>query len=177
MLNYLCSIYQLIVREGKKTMNNKLLPNENDTQIIKDYKLYSQAILTVKDHVSSLWGAVNLLDARLDAVLANEKKQHEASQRFIKEVFSDEKAGKKSKYYPRTKPNKTDKQVIRELSRGHFVAIPTMAGSLGKPRQSIYASIFHLQKMGYPITVKTVSGVGRRYRKIYKLEEGKQNHA
>lgn len=158
-------------------MNNKLLPNENDTQIIKDYKLYSQAILTVKDHVSSLWGAVNLLDARLDAVLANEKKQHEASQRFIKEVFSDEKAGEKSKYYPRTKPNKTDKEVIRELSRGHFVAVPTMAGSLGKPRQSIYASIFHLQKMGYPITVKTVSGVGRRYRKIYKLEEGKQNHA
>jgi hypothetical protein len=129
-------------------MNNKLLPNENDTQIIKDYKLYSQAILTVKDHVSSLWGAVNLLDARLDAVLANEKKQHEASQRFIKEVFSDEKADKKSKYYPRTKPNKTDKQVIRELSRGHFVAIPTMAGSLGKASSEYLCINISLAKDG-----------------------------
>ena len=167
-------------------MNKKLIPTSEDTPTIRDYKLLMQSLLEVKNACSSLWGAVNVMDARLEQVFKNEKEQHEAGKRFLNELalFPDDKkqdipaniAGEKQVGKYRQKLNPTDRLVLKELSRGHFVAMPTIAGSIGRGRLTVAESIKVLRNLNYNVITKNVSGSGRRYRKIYKVE-GKQNNA
>lgn len=167
-------------------MNKKLIPTSEDTPTMRDYKLYSQSVLEVKNACSTLWGAVNVMDARLEQVMKNEHKQLLASKRLINElalfpddnkqdipdeIVADNRVGKY-----RQKLNPTDKLVLKELSRGHFVAMPTIAGSIGRGRFTVAESIKVLRNLNYNVITKSVSGSGRRYRKIYKIE-GKQNNA
>ena len=167
-------------------MDKKLIPTSEDTPTMRDYKLYSQSVLEVKNVCSTLWGAINVLDARLEQVMKNEHKQHLASKRLINElalfpddnkqdipdeIVADNQVGKY-----RQKLNPTDKLVLKELSRGHFVALPTIAGSIGRGRLTVAQSIKVLRNLNYNVITKSVSGSGRRYRKIYKIE-GKQNNA
>ena len=167
-------------------MDKKLIPTSEDTPTMRDYKLYSQSVLEVKNACSTLWGAVNVMDARLEQVMKNEHKQHLASKRLINElalfpddnkqdipdeIVADNQVGKY-----RQKLNPTDKLVLKELSRGHFVALPTIAGSIGRGRLTVAQSIKVLRNLNYNVITKSVSGSGRRYRKIYKIE-GKQNNA
>jgi len=167
-------------------MDKKLIPTSEDTPTMRDYKLYSQSVLEVKNACSTLWGAVNVLDARFEQVMKNEHKQHLASKRLINElalfpddnkqdipdeIVADNQVGKY-----RQKLNPTDKLVLKELSRGHFVALPTIAGSIGRGRLTVAQSIKVLRNLNYNVITKSVSGSGRRYRKIYKIE-GKQNNA
>jgi hypothetical protein len=166
-------------------MNKKLIPTSEDTPTIRDYKLLMQSLLEVKNACSSLWGAVNVMDARLEQVFKNEKKQHEAGKKFLNELalLSDDKKqdipadieGQKQVGKYRQKLNPTDKLVLKELSRGHFVAMPTIAGSIGRGRLSVAESIKVLRNLNYNVITKNVSGSGRRYRKIYKIEGKKEN--
>ena len=167
-------------------MNKKLIPTSEDTSTIRDYKLLMQSLLEVKNACSSLWGAVNVMDARLEQVFKNEKEQHEAGKRLINELalFPDDKkqdipaniVGEKQVGKYRQKLNPTDRLVLKELSRGHFVAMPTIAGSIGRGRLTVAESIKVLRNLNYNVITKSISGSGRRYRKIYKIE-GKQNNA
>ena len=167
-------------------MDKKLIPTSEDTPTMRDYKLYSQSVLEVKNACSTLWGAVNVMDARLEQVMKNEHKQHLASKRLINELalfpddnkqdFPDEIVADNQVGKYRQKLNPTDKLVLKELSRGHFVALPTIAGSIGRGRLTVAQSIKVLRNLNYNVITKSVSGSGRRYRKIYKIE-GKQNNA
>ena len=91
-------------------------------------------------------------------------------------LFPADIAGEKQVGKYRQKLNPTDKLVLKELSRGHFVAMPTVAGSIGRGRLTVAESIKVLRNLNYNVITKTVSGTGRRYRKIYKIE-GKLNNA
>lgn len=167
-------------------MNKKLIPTSEDTPTMRDYKLYSQSLLEVKSACSQLWGAVNVMEARLEQVMKNEHKQHLASKRLINELalfpeteqqdIPDEIAGQNPVGKYRQKLNPTDRMVLKELSRGHFVALPTIAGSIGRGRLTVAESIKVLRNLNYNVITKNVSGSGRRYRKIYKVE-GKQKNA
>lgn len=166
-------------------MNKKLIPTSDDTPTIRDYKLLMQSLLEVKNACSSLWGAVNVMDARLEQVFKNEKEQHESTKRLINELalFPDteqqdvpaETAGNKQVGKYRAKLNPTDRMVLKELSRGHFVALPTIAGSIGRGRLTVAESIKVLRNLNYNVITKDVSGRNRRYRKIYKVEGKKEN--
>lgn len=166
-------------------MNKKLIPTSEDTPTIRDYKLLMQSLLEVKNACSSLWGAVNVMDARLEQVFKNEKEQHEAGKKFLNELalfpednkqdIPDDIEGKKQVGKYRQKLNPTDRLVLKELSRGHFVAMPTIAGSIGRGRLSVAESIKVLRNLNYNVITKNVSGSGRRYRKIYKIEGKREN--
>ena len=171
-------------------MNKKLIPTSEDTPTIRDYKLLMQSLLEVKNACSSLWGAVNVMDARLEQVMKNEKEQHDASKRLIKGIFDNELAlfpdteqqdvpaeiaGQSQVGKYRAKLNPTDRMVLKELSRGHFVALPTIAGSIGRGRLTVAESIKVLRNLNYNVITKDVSGKNRRYRKIYKVEGKKEN--
>ena len=171
-------------------MNKKLIPTSEDTPTMRDYKLYSQSVLEVKNACSTLWGAVNVMDARLEQVMKNEHQQHLSSKRLIKGLFenelalfpedkkqdnADEIAGQNQVGKYRQKLNPTDRLVLKELSRGHFVAMPTIAGSIGRGRLTVAESIKVLRNLNYNVITKSVSGSGRRYRKIYKVEGKREN--
>ena len=170
-----------------KKYSDNLIPNDTDTQSMRDYKLYGQSLIDVKDACSMLWGAVNVMSGRLDNVMHNDKQEHETTKRFLANVFGDSipeedqnKLNRKpvevktvGKY--RSKLNPTDRAVLREISRGHFVAIPTIAGSIGRKRGTVSESIKVLRNLNYDIITKDINQAGRSYRTIYKLNERKEN--
>jgi len=143
---------------------------EKEEQMEKeDTAEFEKNLIHVKTALLGLWGAVNVMQANIEGERLRDAQP-------VKTDNPAKIAGKKSQYKPRSKPNPTDELVIRELSRGGYIAIPTIAGTIGRTRTSVYNSIYNLQRMGYSINTKQVSGIGRRYRKIFKLE-GKRNHA
>ena len=173
-------------------MDNKRIPNnlistETATQSMRDYKLYGQSLIEVKDACRTLWGAVNVMSGRLEQVMNNDKHEHETMKNLLANVFGDSipeedqnKLNKKpvevktvGKY--RDKLNPTDRAVLREISRGHFVAIPTIAGSIGRKRGTVSESIKVLRNLNYDIITKDINQSGRSYRTIYKLNERKEN--
>ena len=172
---------------NEKKYPKNLIPTETDTQSMRDYRLYGQSLVDIKDACSMLWGAVNVMTARLDRVMQNDRQEHETTKRFLANVFGDsipdedkDKLNKKpvevrtlGKY--RDKLNPTDKKVLREISRGHFVAIPTIAGSIGRKRGTVSESIKVLRDLNFDIITKNINQSGRSYRTIYKLREDKKN--
>ena len=171
----------------KKRIPNNLIPTSEDIPSIRDYKLYGQSLIEVKDACRTLWGAVNVMSARLEQVMKNDQHEHETTKRFLADVFGDsipdedkDKLNKKpvevktvGKY--RDKLNPTDRAVLREISRGHFVAIPTIAGSIGRKRGTVSESIKVLRNLNYDIITKDINQSGRSYRTIYKLREEVKN--
>ena len=171
----------------KKRIPNNLIPTSEDIPSIRDYKLYGQSLIEVKDACRTLWGAVNVMSARLEQVMKNDQHEHETTKRFLADVFGDsipdedkQKLNKKpvevntvGKY--RDKLNPTDRAVLREISRGHFVAIPTIAGSIGRKRGTVSESIKVLRNLNYDIITKDINQSGRSYRTIYKLREEVKN--
>ena len=120
-----------------KRIPNSLIPTDTDTQSMRDYKLYGQSLIEVKDACRTLWGAVNVMSGRLEQVMKNDQHEHETTKRFLANVFGDsipEEDQNKLNNKPvevktgkyRSKLNPTDRAVLREISRGHFVAIPTI---------------------------------------------------
>jgi len=170
-----------------KKYSDNLIPTETDTQSMRDYKLYGQSLIDVKNACSMLWGAVNVMSSRLDNVMNNDKHEHETMKNLLANVFGDSipeedqnKLNKKpvevktvGKY--RDKLNPTDRAVLREISRGHFVAIPTIAGSIGRKRGTVSESIKVLRNLNYDIITKDINQAGRSYRTIYKLREDVKN--
>ena len=170
-----------------KKYPDNLIPTDTDTQSMRDYKLYGQSLIDVKNACSMLWGAVNVMSTRLDNVMHNDKQEHESTKRFLANVFGDsipdedkDELKKKpvevktvGKY--RSKLNPTDRAVLREISRGHYVAIPTIAGSIGRKRGTVSESIKVLRNLNYDIITKDINQAGRSYRTIYKLNERKEN--
>ena len=172
---------------NNKRIPNNLIPTAEDIPSVRDYKLYGQSLIEVKDACRTLWGAVNVMSARLEQVMKNDQHEHETTKRFLADVFGDSipkedqnKLNRKpvelktvGKY--RDKLNPTDKAVLREISRGHFVAIPTIAGSIGRKRGTVSESIKVLRNLNYDIITKDINQAGRSYRTIYKLNERKEN--
>ena len=170
-----------------KRVPNNLIPTDTDTQSMRDYKLYGQSLLEVKDACRTLWGAVNVMSGRLEQVMKNDQHQHDTAKRLLANVFGDsipEEDQNKLNSKPvevktvgkyRNKLNPTDRAVLREISRGHFVAIPTIAGSIGRKRGTVSESIKVLRNLNYDIITKDINQSGRTYRTIYKLREDVKN--
>ena len=170
-----------------KKYSDNLIPTNTDTQSMRDYKLYGQSLIEVKDACRTLWGAVNVMSGRLEQVMKNDQHEHDTMKNLLANVFGDaipdedkNKLNKKpvevrtvGKY--RHKLNATDKLVLRQLSRGHFVAIPTIAGSIGRKRGTVSESIKVLRNLNFDIITKNINQSGRSYRTIYKLREDKKN--
>lgn len=62
-----------------------------------------------------------------------------------------------------------EKAIVRELSRGRYVAVPTLAGHLGMSKGSIHTYLTRLRSRGYNIQSKPASG-GYLYKKIYRID-------
>ena len=65
--------------------------------------------------------------------------------------------------------NATHAALISWLSRGTFLAVPTLAGHLGVKKQSVYHYLSGLKKAGYQIEVKSTGNRKGGYINIYRL--------
>ena len=69
----------------------------------------------------------------------------------------------------RTALNATPAALISWLSRGTFLAVPTLAGHLGVKKQSVYHYLSGLKKAGYQLEVKSTGNRKGGYINIYRL--------
>ena len=60
-------------------------------------------------------------------------------------------------------------ELVRWLSSGTFMAVPTLAGHLGIKKQSVYAYLNVLKKHGYEIEKRNTGNLKGGYRNIYRL--------
>ena len=65
--------------------------------------------------------------------------------------------------------NATHAALISWLSRGTFLAVPTLAGHLGVKKQSVYHYLSGLKKAGYQLEVKSTGNRKGGYINIYRL--------
>jgi biotin operon repressor len=59
--------------------------------------------------------------------------------------------------------------MIRWLSTGTFMAVPTLAGHLGIKKDSVYAYMSVLRSAGYEIEQRSTGNLKGGYRNIYRL--------
>ena len=67
--------------------------------------------------------------------------------------------------------NATHAALISWLSRGTFLAVPTLAGHLGVKKQSVYHYLSGLKKAGYQLEVKSTGNRKGGYINIYRLAQ------
>ena len=60
-------------------------------------------------------------------------------------------------------------EMVRWLSRGTFMAVPTLAGHLGLKKESIYGYLSILKAHGYNIEIRNTGNNKGGYRNIYRL--------
>ena len=60
-------------------------------------------------------------------------------------------------------------ELVRWLSRGQFMAVPTLAGHLGLKKESIYGYLSILKAHGYNIEIRSTGNNKGGYRNIYRL--------
>tara|TARA_E500000318_G_scaffold69645_1_gene64444 strand:- start:121 stop:510 length:390 start_codon:yes stop_codon:yes gene_type:complete len=65
--------------------------------------------------------------------------------------------------------NSTHHAMIRWLSTGTFIAVPTLAGHLNIKKQSVYAYMSALRGAGYEIEKRSTGNLKGGYRNIYRL--------
>ncbi len=65
--------------------------------------------------------------------------------------------------------NATHAALISWLSRGTFMAVPTLAGHLGVKKQSVYHYLSGLKKAGYQIEIRSTGNRKGGYVNIYRL--------
>ena len=65
----------------------------------------------------------------------------------------------------------THYQLIRWLSGGTFMAVPTLAGHLGVKKQSVYHYLSGLKKAGYQLEVRSTGNRKGGYINIYRLAQ------
>jgi biotin operon repressor len=65
--------------------------------------------------------------------------------------------------------NRTHHAMIRWLSTGTFMAVPTLAGHLGIKKDSVYAYMSMLRSAGYEIEQRSTGNLKGGYRNIYRL--------
>ena len=65
--------------------------------------------------------------------------------------------------------NATHAALISWLSRGTFMAVPTLAGHLGVKKQSVYHYLSGLKKAGYQLEVRSTGNRKGGYINIYRL--------
>ena len=65
--------------------------------------------------------------------------------------------------------NATHAALISWLSRGTFMAVPTLAGHLGIKKQSVYHYLSGLKKAGYQIEIRSTGNRKGGYVNIYRL--------
>jgi len=65
--------------------------------------------------------------------------------------------------------NNTHYQLIRWLSSGTFMAVPTLAGHLGIKKESVYHYLSGLKKAGYNLEIRSTGNRKGGYRNIYRL--------
>lgn len=65
--------------------------------------------------------------------------------------------------------NATHAALISWLSRGTFMAVPTLAGHLGVKKQSVYHYLSGLKKAGYQLEVRSTGNRQGGYINIYRL--------
>ena len=62
-------------------------------------------------------------------------------------------------------------ELVRWLSRGTFMAVPTLAGHLGLKRESIYGYLSVLKAHGYDIEIRSTGNRKGGYINIYRLAQ------
>ena len=62
-------------------------------------------------------------------------------------------------------------ELVRWLSRGTFMAVPTLAGHLGLKRESVYHYLSGLKKAGYNLEIRSTGNRKGGYRNIYRLAQ------
>lgn len=62
-------------------------------------------------------------------------------------------------------------ELVRWLSRGTFMAVPTLAGHLGLKRESIYGYLSVLKAHGYDIEIRSTGNRKGGYVNIYRLAQ------
>jgi len=67
--------------------------------------------------------------------------------------------------------NRTHYELIRWLSSGTFMAVPTLAGHLGVQKQSVYAYLDGLKRAGYNLEIRNTGNLKGGYRNIYRLAQ------
>ena len=67
--------------------------------------------------------------------------------------------------------NRTHYELIRWLSSGTFMAVPTLAGHLGVQKQSVYAYMDGLKRAGYQLEIRNTGNLKGGYRNIYRLAQ------
>ena len=67
--------------------------------------------------------------------------------------------------------NRTHYELIRWLSSGTFMAVPTLAGHLGVQKQSVYAYLDGLKRAGYKLEIRNTGNLKGGYRNIYRLAQ------
>jgi len=67
--------------------------------------------------------------------------------------------------------NRTHYELIRWLSSGTFMAVPTLAGHLGVQKQSVYAYLNGLKQAGYKLEIRNTGNLKGGYRNIYRLAQ------
>ena len=65
--------------------------------------------------------------------------------------------------------NATHAALISWLSRGTFLAVPTLAGHLGVKKQSVYHYLSGLKKAGYQLEIKSTGNRKGGYINMYRL--------
>ena len=65
--------------------------------------------------------------------------------------------------------NATHAALISWLSRGTFMAVPTLAGHLGMKKESVYHYLSGLKKAGYQIEIRSTGNRKGGYINIYRL--------
>ena len=65
--------------------------------------------------------------------------------------------------------NATHAALISWLSRGTFLAVPTLAGHLGVKKQSVYHYLSGLKKAGYQLEIISTGNRNGGYVNIYRL--------
>ena len=62
-------------------------------------------------------------------------------------------------------------ELVRWLSRGTFMAVPTLAGHLGLKKESIHGYLSVLKAHGYDIEIRSTGNNKGGYRNIYRLAQ------
>lgn len=77
-------------------------------------------------------------------------------------------SGPQPKHHEQAMSNK-HYEMVRWLSSGTFMAVPTLAGHLGIKKQSVYAYLNVLKKHGYEIEKRNTGNRKGGYTHIYRL--------
>lgn len=73
------------------------------------------------------------------------------------------------RFYNADNLNDTHRAMIDWLSRGTFMAVPTLAGHIGVKKATVYNYLTDLKNAGHDLEVRTTGNLKGGYRNIYRL--------